>query len=124
MGKYDAVAARTLAAIAKKGGIVTFPDFGTPATYNPVDDTFSGGSVAGATGRAVQIESEPDQLSALGLTIINPVTLLIAAKGLSVTPVPGVRFTWANVTYTTKFADPTAPDGVTPIMYMVIGSVG
>lgn len=121
MGKYDAIAQRALETITKKGGPVTFPGAGTPAVYDPATDTWSGGSSSVATGRAVQIESDPDRFAALKLVLTNPVTLMIAAAGLSVTPAPGMQMTWAGTTYAIKDVDPIAPDG-TPIIYTVIGS--
>ena len=121
MGQYDAVAQRALAAIAKKGGAVTFPGTGTAGTYNPLTDTWSGGSAgADVVGRAVQIEGDLDRFAALKLVLSNPVTLMIAAAGLTVTPAIGMPFIWAGVRYTIKDKDEVAPDG-TPILYTVTG---
>jgi hypothetical protein len=122
MGQYDAIAQRALAAIAKKGGPVTFPGAGTPATYDPTTDTWSGGSAGSdAIGRAVQIEGDPDELLALNIIQVDNVTLMIAASGLTVTPAAGLTFSWAGRSYTIKKKDEVAPDG-TPILYIVTGA--
>lgn len=119
-GKYDAVATRALATIARKGSPVTFGAT-TGGTYNPLTDTWSGGTASAITGQAVQIEGDPDRFAALNLVLVNPVTLLVAAKDLDVAPEPGMTFTWASKVYTIKDVDPTAPDGVA-VLYTVTGS--
>lgn len=121
MSKYDAVAQRALATITRKGGVVTFPGTASGGIYDPLADSFSGAGSEDKTGKAVQIEGDPDRFAALNLVLTNPVTLMIAAHGLALTPVPGMAFTWAGVTYSTKDADAVAPDG-TPIIYVIIGS--
>jgi hypothetical protein len=122
MADYSAVARRALAAIAKKGGPVTFPGAGTPATYDPATDTWSGGSAGSdAVGRAVQIDGDPDELIALNLVNVDNVTLMIAASGLTITPAVGLTFEWAGRSYTIKKKDEVAPDG-TAIVYVVTGA--
>ena len=121
MSIYAETAKRTLAAITKKGAVVTFPGTASPGTYNPTADSWSGAGNTDAIGRAVQVDGDPDRFAALNLVLSNPVTLLIAARGLSVTPRPGMSMTWANVTYTIKDVETVGPDG-TPILYAVIGS--
>lgn len=123
MSQYDGISTRALATITRKGAAVTFPGTGTAATYDPATGTWSGG-VPGAdvTGRAVQIDSDPDRFAALGLVLVNPVTLLVAASGLTVTPAPNMPMTWASKTYTIRDVDAVAPSG-DPIVYAVIGSV-
>lgn len=122
MSRYDAVAARTLKAIEKYGADVTFPGTasGAPGTYNPATDQFTSADPnADATGKAVQIEGDPDRWSSLGLTLSNPVTLMIAASGLSVTPEVGMAIEWAGLAYAIRDVSSVAPDGV-PILYTVI----
>jgi hypothetical protein len=122
MSIYAATATRTLATIKKKGAPVVFDGAGTPATYDPLTDLWSGGSPAQATGSAVQVPGDPDQFRALSLVLVNPVTLLVAASGLAIVPVPGNTFTWAGTKYTVRHSEPVAPDGV-PILHTVIGDV-
>lgn len=127
MSVYDGVATRALRTITAKGAAVTFPGAnvgGSAPVYDPATDTFSGGSAgAQVVGRAVQIESDPDRFRALNLVLVNPVTLMIAAAGLAVTPALGMQFAWAGITYTIKDKDEVAPDG-TPIIYIVTGTAG
>ncbi|HXG70335.1 MAG TPA: hypothetical protein VNJ04_06935 [Gemmatimonadaceae bacterium] len=118
---YDAVSKRALTAITKKGAEVTFPGAATGAAiYDPATDTWSGGTSTDPVGRAVQVQSDVDRFKALGLVLNNPVTLLIAASGLAVTPAPGMTFTWAGKNYVTRDIEETAPDGVA-ILYKVTG---
>jgi hypothetical protein len=116
---YDAVSSRALATITRKGAAVTFPGGGAPI-YDPATDTFSGGGGTAVTGRAVQIDGDPDRFAALSLVLVNPVTLLVAAMGLAIVPAPGGTFVWAGKTYTIKDVEPVAPDG-TSIIYTITG---
>lgn len=123
MGRYDATAQRSLAAIKRAGSTVTFPGTAssTPGIYDPTTGVFTEGTPGSdAVGRAVQIEGDPDRWSSLGLTLTNPVTLMLAASGLTVTPTVGASFTWAGTTYVIRDVDPVAPDG-TPIIYTITG---
>lgn len=84
-------------------------------------DAWTGGSIASdTTGQAVEIPGDPDAYRALGLVASNPVTVLVAAKGLGVTPRPGVSFRWAARVYTVTTATPLQPDG-DPILWTLIG---
>ncbi|HXH43299.1 MAG TPA: hypothetical protein VNK51_05545 [Bradyrhizobium sp.] len=119
---YDAVSKRALVAITKKGAAVTFPGAATGASiYDPATDTWTGGTSADPTGRAVQVQSDVDRFKALGLVLNNPVTLLIAAPGLAVTPAPGMTFTWAEKNYVIRDIEETVPDGKVAILYKVTG---
>ncbi len=125
--KYAASAQRALATITRKGAPVTFP--GAPASAPVFDEAtgqWSGGSgpSADVIGRAIQIEGDPDRFKALNLVLVNPVTLMIAAKGLPVGVIaPGKPMRWAGVDYTIRDAgDTLAPDGE-PILYFPTGTV-
>jgi hypothetical protein len=125
--KYAATAQRALATIARKGAPVTFT--GSPASAPVLDEAtgqWSGGSgpSADVIGRAIQIEGDPDRFKALNLVLVNPVTLMIAAKGLPVGVIaPGKPMRWAGVDYTIRDAgDTLAPDGE-PILYFPTGTV-
>lgn len=122
--QYNAVAERTRAVIAKKGADVVFVDLDEGSgAYNPLTDTWSGGPTATAvTGAAVEVPGDPDRFAALGLVLANPVVLLVAATGLEITPAPGMAFTWGGVTYTIKNVEKVAPDGVTVVLWTLIGS--
>lgn len=118
--QYDAIAQRSLAAIARKGATVSFNT--SAGIYDPVTDTWSGGTSGNALGKAVQTANDLQQLVALSLVTEKTVTLLVAARGLTVTPDRGEHFTWAGVDYTIREVETIAPDG-TPILYRVVGAV-
>lgn len=123
MAQYDALAQRALALITKKGGPVVFPGTGTPPVYNEATDTYAGGTAGvNTTGRAVQVNGDPDRFAAMHLTLINPVTLIVAAVGLAITPIVGMVFIWGGVRYTIKDADTLKPDGVTAIIHTITGT--
>lgn len=121
MSQYTATAQRARATIARKGAIVTFTRGGA-AVYDPATDTWTGGSSTPVSGVAVQIDGNPDRFAALSLVLVNPVTLLVAAQGLTITPRPGDAMLWAGLTYTVKDVKPTAPAGG-GIVYEVTGDV-
>lgn len=121
MSQYDAIASRALDTITEKGGTITFSRGQTGAVYDPLTDSWSGGSDTPATGKAVQLANNPQKFIALSLTIENAITLLVAASGLSITPVPGDVFGWSGVFYAAKSVESTAPDGV-PILYTIVGA--
>lgn len=120
MSQYTAIAQRTLALIRRKGAAVTFTTV-TGRVYNDTTGTWTGGDPVIATGVAVQSEDDPVRFSALNLTLVDPITLTVAAHGLSTVPAPNMALSWAGVTYTVKNVEAVAPDGVA-IIYTVIGS--
>lgn len=119
--KYDAVAGRALATIARKGSDVGFGT-GTGGIYDPLTDTWSGGTIGSAVGKAVQIDNDLAQLQALDLITRTTVTLLVAAKALTVVPDREMPMTWASVVYRVADVQTIAPDG-TPLLYQVLGAV-
>jgi hypothetical protein len=123
--KYAADAADALEMIAEAGATVTFPGAvpGTPGVYDPLTGTWSGGTGAtDATGSAVQIEDDPERFQSIGLVLVNPITLLIAAKNLAITPAPGMLFLWASRMYMVKDVEAVDPAGDGAVLYTVIGS--
>jgi hypothetical protein len=129
---YTATAQRTLEAITRKGGDVSFPQAGTDSTpdvYDPATGrwTAGAGSAAGSiTGKAVQGTNDVNKLAQLNLLTVKTVTLLIAAASLSapVEPDNGMLMVWANTAYYVRNVETVKPDGVTPILYVVVGAVG
>lgn len=117
--KYASEAADALTDIQDAGAPVTFPS-GSPPVYDAATDTWSADTRGTASSYALQVKSDPDRLAALGLVLANPVTLLVAASGLAVTPAPGMAMTWAGLTYTIKLVEAVAPDG-TAILYRCTG---
>jgi hypothetical protein len=120
--KYAATSQRSLAAITRKGSTFTLgTTTGTPI-YDPATDTWSGSTSALATGRAVQIANDLQQVVALGLVAEKTVTLLAAAKSLTVEPKKGMVLTWSDgVSYSIDDVQSVAPDG-TPILYTIVAS--
>lgn len=95
-------------------------EFGAAIVF--LADAWKGGSIASdTTGQAVEIPGDPDEYRALGLVASNPCTVYVAAKGLGLTPAPGVAFRWASREYTVKAATPLQPDG-DPIFWTLIGA--
>lgn len=126
MSVYAAVAQRSLATIKRKGGKVVFPGaiVGTPPTYDPTTDTYSGGTPpTDAVGHAVKDQSDPDRYRALSLVLVNPVTLVVAGEGLPITIVPGMPMVWAGRAYTVRNVDDINPAGDKVIAWLVIGDV-
>lgn len=118
--KYASDSADALADIKEAGGVVTFTRGGS-AVYDAATDTWSGGSSAPVSGYAIQRRGDVDRFAALSLVLVDPVTLLVAAWNLTITPQPGDAMLWAGVTYTVRDVDAVAPDG-TAILYSVTGS--
>jgi hypothetical protein len=107
---YDETATDALADIAAAGAPVVF-----------LADTWKGGTVAAdVTGSAVEIPGDPDVYQSLSLIASNPVTLIVAAKDLGISPAFGVTFRWSGTVYTVKLATPVAPDGEA-IIWTVVG---
>jgi hypothetical protein len=118
-----ALASRILAAITKHGGVVTFPGTNAGGSYNEVTGVWTPAAPgANATGRAIQKKDDPERFQAMGLTMANAVTLLVAAEGLTVTPAPGMAFQWAGKSYTAHAVEPMAPQG-TPLYYELTGGL-
>jgi len=126
MGKWDATASRTLATIKRKGGIATFRSVGTDTSdteiFDPITGLFApapGNTAQGIDVPAIQIPSDPDRYEANGMTLINSLSLMVAA-GL-VVPEPGMIVQWpkgSGKEYTVKYPEAVAPDG-TPLLYLV-----
>ena len=124
--KYADELADALADITEAGAVVTFPGAvpGTAGTHDPATDTWGGGTAAtDATGRGIEIPGDPDTYRTLSLIQSNPVTLLLAASGVTITPRAGMPFVWpaGGTPYTVRLATPMGPDG-TPILWTLVGS--
>jgi hypothetical protein len=120
VSQYTATAQRALATIRRKGAPITFNTL-SPITFDEATGRSSGGTPVPVPGFAVEDTSDPDRLAAIGLRLVDPVTLLVAAYGLAVKPVPELRFTWAGLEYYIRDVTQVAPDG-TPVTYSVVGS--
>ena len=105
-------------------------DAGAPVTFTRAVNTVDvrSGDVAPTQITAVSsaIRVKPYRMDllryeALGLTLNNPVTLVVAASGLAFAPLPGDVFAFGAETFTVRTVDPIAPDGAA-ILYRVIGA--
>ena len=111
MSTYAEIATRALATITRRGADATI-----------LADTWRGGVIAADVPvKAIEIPGDPDTYQTLNLVASNPVTLLVAASGLTVRIEAGVQIAWGGVVYTTKLATPVVPDGTTFILWTVVG---
>lgn len=124
MGIYDDDIAEAYDDIVEAGADLLFvAGGGSQPVYDPVTDEWTnpGGTTTSVGGKAVQVAGDPDRYAALNLVLVNPVTLLVAAKNLTTKPKVGMQVAWAGELYTVRDVEPTAPDG-TAIIYTVVGS--
>ena len=91
-------------------------------TYNPETGVLTV-SESTITGSAVQVESDPRRFDALGLSLLENLTLLFTPTTYGETPQPGDEVTWpaSGTVYKVADVDPIAPDGVTILARVVIG---
>lgn len=126
-GKYDAVAKRALATIKRKGSPAIFRGAGivTEPVYDPLTGLWSDPvNVPGATNSApaVRIPGNPTRYATNGMTMIDSISLLVAAVPGGPVPAVGmtVEFGDPSKEYTIKWVEPTAPAGK-PIMFSIDG---
>lgn len=118
MSVYTDDAANAAADLAQAGASVTF----TRTTL--VDDPATGTTTpttTTATSFAIATKTNWQKLAALALVIQTPVTLKVAASGMAFAPQPLDTFAWGGDTYTVKLVDTLDVDGVTPLLYTVVG---
>lgn len=107
-------------ALVANGATVTFTH--TPKEYDGATDTWVDGAPVTLAVPAIEDDGEADQFAAGGLTLRNPVTLIVDAAGLEgATPAPGWGMSWAGQDYTVATAKPRTLDG-SPIAWRVTGS--
>lgn len=117
--RYAAERASAGADIAAAGQPVTFTR--TAIAYTAGTDQATPTTTT-ATGAAIRVRPrfiDIQRIQAPGLTIVDPVTLLVAAEGMAFDPQPGDTFVWAGVTYAVRSTEPTGPDGVTIVTKIV-----
>ena len=91
-------------------------------TYNPETGVLTV-SESTISGSAVQVKSDPRRFDALGLSLLENLTLLFTPTTYGETPQPGDEVTWpaSGTVYKVADVDPTAPDGKTILARVVIG---
>jgi hypothetical protein len=89
--------------------------------YDALTDTTVPTPPAITGSYAIGVKSNPQKYAALGLEVVSPQEIKLAAQGLTFDPRVGDTFVWAGVTYTVKYADPLQPDG-TAIFWRLVGS--
>jgi hypothetical protein len=102
------------------GNVVVFTAPQVGRVYNEDTGTWTPGTDVTATGSAVQVPDNPEHRLAMGLQLEDPITLRVAAEGLSLTPSVKMSMTFGGRTYQVKSVEAVAPDGG-PIIYTVIG---
>lgn len=118
-GNYAATTERATAQLARTGDTVVFTAPGVGRVFNEDTREWEGGIDETATGYAVELPDQLERYISLGLTLNDPVTLLVSK--MTLTPAPGMTFVWAGRTYTVKPpVDHVAPIGG-PIVSTVIG---
>lgn len=129
--QYAAFAARIADLIARKGGTVVFlvgDNTPTAPVYDPITNTWSNVTApvpSGVVGKAIQGDSDPDRFAALGLTMVNPIVLVVAGAGLALRPMPGMPVLWDDgYVYTIKDVQSVAPDGKTVILWDIAAMGG
>lgn len=113
------VAEMMRAALVEHGATVTLTH--DPSTYDAGTDTRTDLPPVTQTAPAIETRGDPDRFAALGLTLRNPVTLLVSADGLETPPAPGDVMEWAGLRYAVQDVQPTSLDGA-PMAWRITGS--
>lgn len=106
--------------LTRKGAPVTFTH-STPGTYDPATDTSSAAAVVTVTGKAMEIDGDPDLFKALELIeSLNP-TLLFKPDTVGQLPALGSTVVWGGDTYTVKNIKRLAMAGTPTAARVVVG---
>jgi hypothetical protein len=105
--------------LMRKGAAVTC-SHGTAGTYDLTTDTTTGASVVNVTGRAMQIDGDPELYSQLGLIESDNPTLLFKPDTVGQVPALGATLAWGNETLTIKNVKPLAMNGTPTAARMVV----
>src|SRR5690242_1319728 len=104
--KYADEIAETRAALEEDGGPIRFTAKNAARVYYEDTGTWSGGSDVIADSFAMQLEDDPAlyaKYAAGGLTLRNPITLMVAAGGLAFKPEPIYRTGTSEVPITLEW---------------------
>jgi hypothetical protein len=117
---YAAITALAAEALESAGAPVVFTAKGVGRVFNEDTREWEGGVDVTDTGWAVELPDQAERYVELGLTLSNPVTILVS-KLTNLTPAVGMEFQWSGRTYVVKPpVDHVAPNGG-PVVSTVIG---
>ena len=107
--------------MARHGADLTFPAE-TARTYNALTNAWTESTTREAvTVKAVKTRSDPDTLTRLSLVPERSITLLVAAKQLTIAIAVRFSFSFGGEDYSVKEVVSRGPNG-TPVFYVVTGA--
>ena len=127
---YAADARSVYADLRADGGLIVFTVQLTPPVHDPATGTVTPGTTGPLPTRALQLEDDPERLAHLtarGITVDNPVSLMVASisdTGAPVRPTFGMPFVWGGDPCAVKSTEALDPAGDTPIYFTVIANRG
>jgi hypothetical protein len=92
----------------------------TPGTHDPSTGTWSAPTSTAMTGAAIQIADDGKMYAALGLTVIQAVTLLFAPDTEGDMPSLDAQVLWGADLYTVKAVKPLRPNGTAILSRVVV----
>jgi len=101
---------QALEKLTDKGVAVQFSTEGA-GDYDPLTDTWSGGSDSAVGGRAVEIPAEPEEYELLDLVPGQDITLMFVPTVYGQVPPLNSSIQWAGAKRTVKRVLPIRPDG-------------
>jgi hypothetical protein len=105
--------------LARKGARVAFGKV-VPGTYDPATDTTLPPTTLTVTGTAMQIASDPELYTQLGLIEQDNPTLLFTPDTVGVLPVLGMTVSWGGEALTVKNITPLAMNGTPTAARIVV----
>lgn len=119
---YAAQAASALATLKRKGAAVTFTQV-LPGTFDPVTETWSGGSTATVSGYAIRdTGGNPQRWIALSLIQSEAPRLLFGSTTAGSLPALGATVSWGGTTYTVRDVEPIEPDGTAIVAFLIVSA--
>lgn len=116
--------------LREDGGPIVFTVQVTAPVPDPTTGTWTPGTTGSLATRAVQLEDNPQelaQLTARGITVSNPVKLMVAAlsdTGVRWKPANGMPFVWSGDTCVVKSYEALDPAGDGAIYFTIIAQRG
>jgi hypothetical protein len=104
--------------MARKGASVTFSKI-VPGTYDPETEIRTPPTTLTVTGKAMQVDGDPDLYARLQLIESENPTLEFKADVIGVIPVLGMTVPWGNETLTVKNIKPLAMNGTPTAAFLV-----